>query len=119
MDLVKVHVTNKSEVELHMLDRVLLSDFAVFLGKLPRKDELSAPVGWRMVYSIMQVLAAEESTIEEVPRKVSLGDMVWHPTGLLPCVHAIYDGHSHLDRWSVEVGMRRPGSVWQQFRTRL
>ena len=41
-----------------MLDRELLSVFAVFLGNLPRKDELAALVGWRMVYSIMQVLAA-------------------------------------------------------------
>ena len=53
-------------------------------GNLPRKDELVAFVGWRMVYSIMQVLAAEGSTI----------------------VQAIYDGHSHLDCWSVEVGKR-------------
>ena len=35
LDWVKVRVTNKSEVE---LDRELLSDFAVFLGNLPRKE---------------------------------------------------------------------------------
>ena len=64
-----------------------------------------------MVYSIMQVLAAEGSTIEEVCRKV------WHPTGLLPSVQAIYDGHSHLDRCLVEVGKESPGSIWQQCRT--
>ena len=46
-----------------MLDRELLSAFGVFLGKLPMKEELSALVGLRMVYSIMQVLAAEGSTI--------------------------------------------------------
>ena len=70
------------------------------------KEELSALVGWRMVYSIMQVLAAEGSTIGEVPRKASPGGKVWHPKGLLPSVQAMYDGHSHLDRWSVEVGKR-------------
>ena len=53
LDWVKVSVTNKSEVELHMLDRELLSAFCVFLGNLPRKEELSALLGWRMVYSIM------------------------------------------------------------------
>ena len=104
LEWVKVCVTNKSEVELHMLDRELLSAFGVFLGNLPRKEELSALVGWRMVYSIMQVLAAEGSTIGEVLRKASPGGNVWHPTGLLPSVQAMYDGHSHLDRWSVEVG---------------
>ena len=56
LDWVKVCVTNKSEVELHMLDRELLSAFDVSLGNLPRKEAL---VGWRMVYSIMQVLAAD------------------------------------------------------------
>ena len=45
-----------------MLDRELLSALDVFIGNLPRKEELSALVGWRMVYSIMQVLAAEGST---------------------------------------------------------
>ena len=59
MDWVKVCVTNKSEVELHMLDRELLSAFGVFLGNMPRKEELSALVGWRMVYSIIQVLEEE------------------------------------------------------------
>ena len=49
-----------------MLDRELLFVFGVFLGNLPRKEELSALAGWRMVYSIMQVLAAEGSTIGEV-----------------------------------------------------
>ena len=47
-----VCVTNKSEVELHMLDRELLSAFCVFLENLPRKEELSALPGWHMVYSI-------------------------------------------------------------------
>ena len=56
-----------------------------------------------MVYSLMHVLAAEGSTIENIPRKASPGGRVWHPTCLLPFVQ-IYDGHSHLDRWSVEVG---------------
>ena len=110
LDWVKVCVTNNSEVELHMLDRELLSAFGVFLGNLPRKEELSALVGWRMVYSIMQVLAAEGSTMGVVPRKASHGGKVWHPTGLLPSVQAMYDGHSHLDRWSVEVGERGPGA---------
>ena len=59
-----------------------------------------------MVYSIMQVLAAEGSTIEEVYRSASPGGKVWHPTCILPSDHAIYDVHSHLDRWSVEVGKR-------------
>ena len=86
LDWVKVCLTNKSEVELHMLDRELLSAFGVFLGNLPRKEELSALIGWRMIYSIMQVLAAEGSTIGEVPHKASPGGKVWHPTGLLPSV---------------------------------
>ena len=65
-----------------------------------------------MVYSIMQVLAAEGSTIEEVSHKASPGGIVWHPTGLLPYVPVIYDVHSPLDRWWVEVGKReRPGKV--------
>ena len=83
-----------------------VSAFCVFLGNLPRKEELSALLGWRMVYSIMQVLAAEGSTIGEVPRKASPGGKIGHPSGLFPSVHAMYDGHSHLDRWSVEVGER-------------
>ena len=98
LDWVKVCVTNKSEVELHMLDRELLSAFCVFLGNLPRKEELSA------LQVIMQVLAAEGSTIGEVPCKASPGGQVWHPSGLLPSVQAMYDGHSHPDRLSVEVG---------------
>ena len=106
LDWVKVCVTNKSEVELHMLDRELMSAFCVFLGNLPRKEELSALLEWRMVYSIMQVLAVEGSTIGEVPRKVSPGGNVWQPSGLLQSVQAMYDGLSHLDRWSVEVGKR-------------
>ena len=59
LEWVKVCVTNKSKVELHMLDRELLSTLAVFLGNLPRKEELSALVGWRVVYSVTQVLEAE------------------------------------------------------------
>ena len=85
-----------------MLDRELLSAFGVFLGNLPRKEKLSALVGWRMVYSIMQVLAAEGSTIGEIPCKTSPGSRVWHPTGILLSFQAMYD----LDRWSVEVGKR-------------
>ena len=65
LDLVNVCVTNKSEVELHMLDRGLLAVFCCSLGNLPRKEELFVLVGWRMVYSIMQVLAAEGSTIKD------------------------------------------------------
>ena len=65
LDWVNVCVTNKSEVEVHMLDREMMSAFGVFLGNLPRKEELLALVGWRMVYSTMQVLAAEGSTIGE------------------------------------------------------
>ena len=45
LDWVKVLVTNKSEDE---LDSELLSVFSVFLGNLPRKEELSALFGWRM-----------------------------------------------------------------------
>ena len=37
MDWVKVCVTNTSEVELHMLDRELLSSFSVFVGQ-PAKE---------------------------------------------------------------------------------
>ena len=48
LDWVKVCVTNKSEIELHMLDRELLSTFGVFLGNLHRKEELSILVGWRI-----------------------------------------------------------------------
>ena len=106
LDWVNVCVTNKSQVKLHMLDKELLSVFAVFLGKLQRKEKLSALVGWRMVYSIMQVLAAEGLTIREVFRKASPEGKVWHPTGLLSSVQAVYDGHNQLDRWSVEVGKR-------------
>ena len=104
LDWVKVCVTNKSEVELHMLDRELLSAFSVFLGNLSKKEELAELVGWRIVYSILQVLAAEGSTIGEVSRNASPGGKVWHSTGLIPSVQAIYDGHSHMDRWSVEFG---------------
>ena len=81
---VTVWVTNKFEVELQMLDRELLSVIDVFFGNLPRKEELSARVGWRMVYSIMQVLAAEGSMIGEVSRKASPGGKFCHPTGLRP-----------------------------------
>ena len=63
LDWVKVCVTIKSEVDLHMINRELMSAFGVFLGNLPRKEELSAPVGWHMVYSIMQVIPVEGSTI--------------------------------------------------------
>ena len=42
LDWVKVRVINKSEAELYMLDKELLSAFDVFLGNLPRKEELSA-----------------------------------------------------------------------------
>ena len=52
------------------------------------------------------MLAAEGLMIGVVSRKTSPGGKVWHPTGLLPSVQAMYDGHSHLDRWSVEVGKR-------------
>ena len=90
----------------HVRERTAVC-FCCILGNLHRKEELSALVGWRMVYSIMQVLAAEGSTIGEVSRKASTGCKVWHPTGLFPSVHAILDGHSHLDRWSVEVGKRK------------
>ena len=105
-DWVKICVTNKSDVELYMLDRKLLSDFAEVLGNLPRKEELSVLVVWRMVYSIMQVLAAEGSTIEVGSRKASPGGKIWHPTCLLPTVQAIYDGYRHLARSSVKVGKR-------------
>ena len=57
-----------------------------------------------MVYSIMQALAAEVSTIGESSRKASHRSKIWYPTGLLPSVQTIFEGHSHLDRWSVEVG---------------
>ena len=90
-----------------MLDRELLFAFDVFLENMSRKEELSALVGWCMVYSIMQVLVTEGSTIGEVSRKVSPGGKVWHPTGLLPSVQAMYDRHSHLECWSVEVGKER------------
>ena len=59
-----------------------------------------------MVYSIIQVLAAEGSTIGEVSRKAAPDGKVWHPSSLLLSVQAMYDGHSHPDRWSVEVGKR-------------
>ena len=60
-----------------------------------------------MVYSIMQVLAAEGLTIGEVSRKTSPGGKVWYPIGLFPSVKAIYGGHGQLDGWSVEVGKRK------------
>ena len=84
LEWVKVCVTNKSKVELHMLDCELLSTLAVFLGNLPRKEELSALVGWRVVYSVTQVLEAEGYTIVEASRNTSPGGKVWHPNGLLP-----------------------------------
>ena len=54
----------------------LLSDFTVFLGNLPRKEQLSAMVGRRMVNSNMQGLPAKGSTIEEVTRNASPGGMI-------------------------------------------
>ena len=59
-----------------MLDRDLLSAFDVDLGNRPRNEKLSTLVGWRMVYSIIHVLAAEGSTIGEVSRKTSPGGKV-------------------------------------------
>ena len=38
--------------------------------------------------------------------KYAEGTTVMTHKGLLPYVQAMYDGHSHLDRWSVEVGKR-------------
>ena len=55
-----------------MLDKELLSAFDLFLESLPRMEELSPLVGWRMVYSIMQVLVTEGSTIGEVSLKASM-----------------------------------------------
>ena len=75
LDGVNVRVTNKSVVELHMLDRELLSDFTVFLGNLPRMEQLSAMVGRRMVNSSMR-LSAKGSTIEEVTPNASPGGMI-------------------------------------------
>ena len=67
-----------------------------------------------MVYSIMQVLAAERPTIGKVSRKASPGGKVWYPTGLLPYVQAIYKGHGHLDRWLVEARFScDPGPRWK------
>ena len=60
----------------------------------------------RMAHGLFNHASAEGSTIGEVPRKTSSGGKVWHPTGLLPSIQAMYDGHSHLDRWSVEVRKR-------------
>ena len=37
-----------------------------------KEEELSALVAWRMVYSIMQVMAEERSNIEAIPCKASL-----------------------------------------------
>ena len=61
------------------------------------RRSFKALVGWRMVDSIMQVLAAEGSTNEEVLSKATHGGKVCQQTDLLPSVQAIYDGHSHLD----------------------
>ena len=60
-----------------MLDRELLPAFAVFLGNLPRKEELSAFVGLCMVYPIIQVHAALGSTIEADLRKAYPGGKIW------------------------------------------
>ena len=52
-----------------MLDIELLSAFTVFFKKPAQEGgAVGTIVGWRMVYSIMQVLAEEGSTIEEVRR---------------------------------------------------
>ena len=66
-----------------------------------------------MLYSIMQVLAAEGSTIGEVPRKASPGGKFWHPTGLLPSVQAMYDvGSSDSSLHAVELPRGR-SFFWQ------
>ena len=79
LDWVKVCATNKSEVELLIIRQRTAVCFWCILGNLPMKEELSARVGWCMVYSSMQVLAGEGSTIGEVPRKTSPGGQVWYP----------------------------------------
>ena len=118
-DWLKVCVTNKSEVELHMLDRELLSVFYFILWNLLRKEELSALLGWRMVYSTMQVLAEEGLTIGEVPRKASPEGKVWHPSGLFRLSRRCMMGTVTWTAGPLKLERERPGSVWPQCRTRL
>ena len=68
LDWVKVFVTNKSEVELHMLDRALLSAFCVFLWNLPQEGGAVGTA--RMAYGLFNHASAGSrgSTIGEVPR---------------------------------------------------
>ena len=78
-----------------------------FLGNLPRKEELSALIGWRMV--LFNIASAGSRVIDESEMSLAkhlLEASFWHPSCLLPSVQSMYDGHSHLDRWSVEVGKR-------------
>ena len=59
---------------------------------------------WWIVHGLFNHSSAGNRGIGDwrVPRKASPGGKVRHHTCLLPPVQAIYDRHSHLDRWSVE-----------------
>ena len=95
-----------------MLDREQLSAFAVFLGNLPRKEKLSTLVRWRMVYLIIQVLAAEGSAIEEVPRKASPGESFFCTLHVFFLLFVRY--MMDTVTWTagqLKSGRERPGSV--------
>ena len=57
--------------------------------------------------------------IGEVYRKASPGGKVWHPTGLLPSVQAIYNGHSHLTAGQLKSERERPGSIHNLMQSRM
>ena len=89
-----------------MLDRELQSAFGVFFRE-PAQEGGVVGTG-RMVHGLFNHASAGSRGIDD-QRGLSQS-ISWRqglaPTGLLPSVQAMYDGHSHLDRWSVEVGKR-------------
>ena len=79
--------TNKSEVELHMLDRELLSAFCVFFRE-PAQE--GGAVGTaRMAHGLFNHASAGSRGIDDrrgLSQKQLLEARVWHPSGLLPSV---------------------------------
>ena len=65
LDLVKVCVTNKSEVELHMLDRELLSVLAVFLGNLPKEPAQEAVGTYWIAHGLFKHVSAGSRGIDD------------------------------------------------------
>ena len=103
LDWVKVCVTNESEVELHMLDRELLSAIGLFFREPAQEGGSVGPA--RMAHGLFNHASACSREIDD--RGGPSQSISWRQ-GLAPymSVQAMYDGHSHLERWSVEVGKR-------------